>query len=74
LFTFSVLPNWNFKTQIKTQTQKCTFKEIIVEMQLQCFKHTNSKKMLLNEMQMCKEETQKSPSQNANMQRANAKQ
>jgi hypothetical protein len=42
-------------------------------MQVQCFKHTNSKKMLLNEMQMCKEETQKSALQNANMPRTNAK-
>jgi hypothetical protein len=32
-------------------------------MQVQCFKHTNSKKLLLNEMQMCKDETLKSPSQ-----------
>jgi hypothetical protein len=42
-------------------------------MQVQCFKHKNSKKLFLNEMQMCKEETQKSASQNANMPRANAK-
>jgi hypothetical protein len=42
-------------------------------MQVQCFQHTNSKKLLPNEMQMCKEKTQKSASQNANMPRANAK-
>jgi hypothetical protein len=38
-----------------------------------CFKHTKIKKLLLNEMQMCKEETQKSALQNANMPRTNAK-
>ncbi len=54
-----------------TNPIKYTFKEIVVKMQVQCLKHTNSKKLLLNETQMFKEETQ--PLQNANMQRANAK-
>jgi hypothetical protein len=54
-----------------TNPIKYTFKEIVVKMQVQCLKHTHSKKLLLNETQMFKEETQ--PLRNANMQRANAK-
>ncbi len=73
MLIFSVCQIGTSKLKSKHKPHKCTFKEIIVGMQVQCFKHTNSKKLLLNEIQMCKEETQKSPSQNANMQRANAK-
>jgi hypothetical protein len=63
---------------LKHKPQKHTFKEIVVEMQVQYFKCTNSKKLLLKQTKMqrgncyykkkmCKDETWSLLPQNANM-------